>query len=464
MKNYDKFLEAKALIKRKKYKDAIYILRKLYTEEPFDNIIKFELARVLIRFEDTLNEGRNYLLELLLHTSNRSYAMLELGKLEARLGNYEEAKSYFTDLIYLGGQSKTYATLELGKLEASVGNYEEAKSYFTNLIYLNGRDKAYAMLELGRLEARVGNYEEAKSYFTNLIYLNGRDKAYAMLELGKLEASVGNYEEAKTCFTDLINFGGRDKAYAMLELGKLEASVGNYEEAKICFTDLINLGGRDKAYAMLELGKLEASVGNYEEAKSCFNELLETSDWIYGVENLLYLSIKEENYEEASQLLNTIYNANLIEDNQLSNIIYYLKYKLNLLTENDKKKNRNYFCSQLLDYSREEAINHIKAHFDENEFKNIHSIFLETIDIEDIFPSIERHISEASPEQLGFIDKYKIDCGDVVGISNSIETSCVEVITFPNTKDIVTMYPVIGIKKKNLKNDGKRLVYNRKNF
>lgn len=69
MKNYDEFLNAKALIKRKKYKDAIYILRKLYTEEPFDNIIKFELARVLIKFKDTLFEGRNYLLELL-YTSN----------------------------------------------------------------------------------------------------------------------------------------------------------------------------------------------------------------------------------------------------------------------------------------------------------------------------------------------------------------------------------------------------------
>ncbi len=195
-------------------------MRKLYTEEPFDNIIKFELARVLIRFEDTLNEGRNYLLELLLHTSNRSYAMLELGKLEARLGNYEEAKSYFTDLIYLGGQSKTYA--------------------------------------------------------------------------------------------------------------------------------------------MLELGKLEASVGNYEDAKSCFTKLLET------------------------------------------------------------------------------------------------------IDIEKTLSFVEKSITESAPLQLSFVDKYNIDCGNIVGVNNDVETSFVEAVTFPNTKDIIAMYPVIGIKKKNLKNVGRRLVYNRK--
>ena len=296
-------------------------MRKLYAEEPFDNIIKFELARVLVKFKDTLFEGRNYLLELL-YTSNWTYAMLELGRLEASAGNYEESKSCFTALIYSDSQNKTYA--------------------------------------------------------------------------------------------------------------------------------------------MLELGKLEASVGNYEEAKSCFNELLETSDWIYGVENLLFLSIKEENYEEASQLLNTIYNANLIDDNQLSNIIYYLKYKLNLLTESDKKKNRNYFCSQLLDYSREEAINHIKAHFDENEFKNIHSVFLETIDIEKTLSFVEKSITESAPLQLSFVDKYNIDCGNIVGVNNDVETSFVEAVTFPNTKDIIAMYPVIGIKKKNLKNVGRRLVYNRK--
>ena len=153
----------------------------------------------------------------------------------------------------------------------------------------------------------------------------------------------------------------------MLELGKLEASVGNYQEAKSCFTKLI-LGNRDKTYAMLELGRLEASVGNYEEAKSYFNELLESTNWIYAIQELLFLYIREDNYEEASQLLNAIYNSKLIEDNKLSNIVFYLKYKLNLLTETDKKQNKNYFCLQLLDYNREAAINHIKVHLDENDF------------------------------------------------------------------------------------------------
>ena len=401
------------------------MLRKLHIEEPYDNIIKFELARMLTRFEDTLNEGYNYLLEL------------------------------------LSTPSWTYAMLELGRLEASRGNYEEAKSYFTKLIYSESQNKTYAMFELGRLEASRGNYEEAKTCFTELIYSESQNKTYAMLELGKLEASVGNYEEAKTCFTELL--GTNNKAYAMLELGRLEAIAGNYEEAKTCFTELIYSENQNKTYAMLELGKLEASVGNCEKAKEYFVELIQTPDWIYAIQELLFLAIKEENYEEASQLLNTIYNANLMEDNQLSNITFYLKYKLNLLTENDKEQNKNYFCLQLLDYNREAAINHIKAHLDENGFKRLHSVFFESTDIENIFPSIEKSISEAIPEQSNFTDKYKVDCDYVIGVNNGVETSCVEVITFPNTKDIITMYPIIDTRKKSSRNDVKRLVYDRKN-
>ena len=458
MKNYDKFLEAKVYIKKKKYKEAIYMLRKLHIEEPYDNIIKFELARMLTRFEDTLNEGYNYLLELL-STPSWTYAMLELGRLEASRGNYEEAKSYFTKLVYSESQNKTYAMFELGRLEASRGNYEEAKSYFTKL--LETSSKTYAMFELGRLEASVGNYEEAKAYFTKLIYSESQNKTYAMFELGRLEASRGNYEEAKSYFTKLLETSS--KTYAMLELGRLEAIAGNYEEAKTCFTELIYSESQNKTYAMFELGKLEASVGNYEEAKTCFTELIQTPDWIYAIQELLFLAIKEENYEEASQLLNTIYNANLMEDNQLSNITFYLKYKLNLLTENDKEQNKNYFCLQLLDYNREAAINHIKAHLDENGFKRLHSVFFESTDIENIFPSIEKSISEAIPEQSNFTDKYKVDCDYVIGVNNGVETSCVEVITFPNTKDIITMYPIIDTRKKSSRNDVKRLVYDRKN-
>ena len=102
-------------------------------------------------------------------------------------------------------------------------------------------------------------------------------------------------------------------------------------------------------------------------------------------------------------------------------------------------------------------------HLDENDFKRLHSVFFESTDIEDIFSSIERSISEAIPDQLNFTDKYKVDCGNVIGVNNGAETSCVEVVTFPNTKDIITMYPVIDTRKKSSKNDDKRLVYDRKN-
>ena len=106
MRNYNEFLEAKSLIKRREYKEAIIILRKLYDLEPDDRLIKFELARVLTKNKKSLIEGKR-LLEELLSTPSHTYAKLELGKLEASEGNIEKARSYFEEL--LTEQNKNYA-------------------------------------------------------------------------------------------------------------------------------------------------------------------------------------------------------------------------------------------------------------------------------------------------------------------------------------------------------------------
>ena len=130
--------------------------------------------------------------------------MLELGRLEVTLGNYEKAKEYFESL--LNTSSQNYAVLELGRLEVTLGNYEKAKKCFESL--LNTQDKAYAMLELGRLEVILGNYTKAKEYFELL--LNTQNKAYAMLELFFLYSKQKNYDQLKNIRIDYVMKGTDD--------------------------------------------------------------------------------------------------------------------------------------------------------------------------------------------------------------------------------------------------------------
>ena len=59
----------------------------------------------------------------------------------------DKGKSMLLDLLNTQNQkSQNYAILELGKLEASLNNYDEAKKYF--LLLLNTDAKDFSFIEL----------------------------------------------------------------------------------------------------------------------------------------------------------------------------------------------------------------------------------------------------------------------------------------------------------------------------
>ena len=184
--------------KAKKNKDLIS-MQKIYQLNENDLIIKFEYAKLLI-LKGYKREGSE-LLQSLIGTKNEKYAMLELGRLEASVGNVEKARKCFETL--LDSQSNIYAMLELGRLEASVGNVEKARKCFETLLHTP--NKFYAMLELGRLEASAGNAEKARKCFETLV--KTRNDAYAMSELILLEYKEKNYLQS----FELINKALKEK-------------------------------------------------------------------------------------------------------------------------------------------------------------------------------------------------------------------------------------------------------------
>ncbi len=187
--NYAMFEYSKKLIKSEKYQEAIVLLKKLLKFDPYNaNKIKFELARCLSRFRNTRMEAKRYFEELL-ETSNVLYATLELGKLEAEMGNIDAARYYFEYLLKYSHADRNMAMLELGKLEVSAGNIELARKYFYNLIQLGHR--THANMELGKLEKLVGNDELAKIHFDDL--LNAPNSNYALRELFYIELKAENY-------------------------------------------------------------------------------------------------------------------------------------------------------------------------------------------------------------------------------------------------------------------------------
>jgi tetratricopeptide (TPR) repeat protein len=316
VKNYNDFLKAKNLIKQNNYRDAEIILKRLYKFEPENSIIKFELARLLIKNQNSKEEGKRFLEELL-DTKSRTYAMLELGRLEAVEENIPKAREYFEELIKSNSQNKIFAIFELGRIEEKEENIDKAIQYFEKI--LDTKNEIYALNKLVYLEIKIKNYMKAYNYLKKLLY-----------------------------YSDLDD-----------------------------------------------------------------------------------LNIKEINH-----------------------IIFYLKYKLNLLTEEDKKNN-SYFCIQLINYDEEKTIEHIKFHLDENDNKRIHTNYYKSLNINILFNDIKFKISNMLPIKSSLTDKYIIEYDYIVGSINNVETNALEVVTYSNTKDIITMYPIYPIKNKKNEEDMK---------
>ena len=437
--NYILFQQAKELTKKGKYKDATQILRQINQNEPNDNIVKFELAKLLAKNKYTKGEAEKIFKELINIGSpnDRTYAMLELGRLYASIGKTNEAEKSFKEL--LNTQNRTYAMLELGRLYASIGKTNEAEKSFKEL--LNTQSRTYAMLELGRLYASIGKTNEAEKSFKEL--LNTQSRTYALLELGRLYASIGKTNEAEKSFKELIISNAQNRTYAMLELGRLYASIGKTNEAEKSFKELLNTQSR--TYALLELGRLYASNGNEKLARKIFLEILTLENNEYAIKQLIYLDIKNNNLEEILDLLMKL-SIQDKEDKEYHMIKSYVLYKLG---KKEKIEAKNYYTQQLMNYDEYAALEHIKKHLDENENKRLHTVFDSSIDLQQLFEQAKEKIKVINPTEFTIVEKYIICFEEDIGISEGEKVKTIEVITIPHTKNILTMYPikVINFKK-----------------
>ena len=342
------FKSAKDLISKRQYEEALKILIKLNSELPDNTIINLSLARILVKNEETKQEGKKIFFHLL---------------------NCENERT------------KTYALLELGRLSANDGNILEAQKYFdqsSNTKFLDGKE--YSYLEIGKLNLFEGNINMSRQQFEQL--LDTKSKTKALLKLGKLEFSIGNIPLARKYFDRIL---------------------GSQNE-------------KDKIYALLELAFIEIHQYNYMEA-------------LKNIEKLLAKK-------------NKIVDKSLISE--IEKVKYFLCYKLGILSKKDilEKSKNNYFFRQLFSYDRDNAIAHIKNHLDcEDKIEGL--IFDVSVNIENLYDSVISIFDYIDPKSITLSDKYIIECNDVIGKVDNYETKNIEVVTFSNSQNIITMYPTL---------------------
>ncbi len=284
-------------------------------------------------------------------------------------------------------------------------------------------------------------------------------KLNAIYILGQIEKEALNIKKAQYLFTLLLKTD--KKAQALFALGEIEKSAGNIEEARKKFEKIINLINEElkkehkkktqintkyKYSAMFELGKIAKDNNNLDEARKIFWYLYNYHNIHSALKQLLFVEIKDENYFEAYQLLEKIIKQQPL-NLELKNIIFFLKYKIGLLTDNDIKNNTNYFCRQLINYDVNQAIGHISLHLDE-QCNNTHTLYNSNVDIESLFKYAQDNIASIPSTSSNICDKYVIECPSNISTISQIPTNLILVVTFLNSKNIIAMYPIPQITNK----------------
>lgn len=153
----------------------------------------------------------------------RILAGVEIGRTYISEKDYITAKWFLENLLeQVTKNDDKLIILELGKLEALLGNYDEAREYLNSLISTS--TKCYALLSLGEMEIERRNFELARFYFEEL-----KDNVLAYDRLGNIELQLGNFEKAEYLYDKKL--GVRNGRLSKLGLLKLAIAKHDYSTA-----------------------------------------------------------------------------------------------------------------------------------------------------------------------------------------------------------------------------------------
>ena len=229
-----------------------------------------------------------------------------------------------------------------------------------------------------------------------------------------------------------------------------------------------------------ELGIYYIENGEFEKAIEYFKKIKPTSEKASGYKyhGLLKAYLHTEDYKKAIVCCNALKE---LKEQGIYNVEHLICARAFSLYKLDEFKYTDlntcsYYIRQLIAYNKEDVIEHIKEHLRYNEeteknIKEFGSIFNDNINFEELYDKCSEYIKDRKPNSYGLLDFYKMKFDENIGESyNGMPTNCVEILTYPNTKKVLTIYPFYmnhihkdikihshPVKKKNRNNYTKKL-------
>jgi len=444
-RNEDAFNELKKTINTKIEKYGVYEIGKLFLKEgnlveakkSFQYVVSknedvfslFELGKIAID-ENNLKEAREYF-EKALKIKFDIYTYFYLGKLEVLENSLEEATDIFYEILEIN-PNDIYSMIELGKIEVNKGNTIKARELFNKILKIKS-DDVPTLYELGKLDEREGYYKKAKERFNKILEIKPND-IMTKLELGDLSICEGDNKKASIIFKKLID--EYDYDIAKIHYANLLCMEGNFKEAREICEKILDT--KELYNAKLTIGRTYALEGDFISARKIFNDLISNHIDDYAYFELVYLLIQENKFEEAYETLNEM----PLIFRKLSlylNLETYLEYHLGIDID-PEWLDVTYFGSQLHEYSYEKLLNHILNH--DSIDKTYYADFNSSVDLYSLIGEVLDKKKELAPTQRFLLDKYIIECDDIIAKMEGEDIKHVVINVLPNSDKIISMYPV----------------------
>lgn len=244
--------------------------------------------------------------------------------------------------------------------------------------------------------------------FTKKIYKLSEDDPYFVIE--SLEKYLKDYTDDYT---------------SMCAYASLLTTIGEFEKASKYLDELEPKVLDDKRLYKVENGKkIRRLIANIKFCR--FRILSNAQDYQNAYDYLL------ENKEEFCQtdVLDMEFNYNLE---------FYFKTRLGYKYKRENQP--SYMCGQIVEYSEEAFLEHIKKHIEGIDETDSRSLFFKDIDLNKLYDEMKKYLDTAEPLYRGFMDRTYYFKYDSCGMDEADVVDYIKLVTFGDNIGAITMCP-----------------------
>jgi len=241
-----------------------------------------------------------------------------------------------------------------------------------------------------------------------------------------------------------------DSHIVRFELARAWATSGiSIERAEKYFEKLIKDNTRISDASKVELGRINLCKKDYDSARENFAVAVSNRKTrVYSLSELAYLAIRENNFEELEKIYREVlsYDEDYWVKSVKNKIEAYIDYNLGRISGTEYYDRDYYFGKQLVDYDEDLAFDHIKRHLCKSEGSEEVAVCLEDVNVDELYSTSKTRITSINPLAVSAVDRYVVDFNRPIGRVKNEVVDCVEVVTLPNTYNVISMHPTYNYK------------------